>query len=151
MFCSYNRPSSELASDDKLLSLGRPHFGLAWMTYISARFAPMITPPRTAITEHVPGGGLLMIATEERCSAENPAHMAVARDIEAGLAPVNAQPWPTGCLTRGSLCSAHRFVLTECALNDKLQQFGRGAQRSGEAKQLAAPLPRDRPSAEELT
>jgi hypothetical protein len=72
----------------------RPWFSLAWMTYISPRFAPMITPPRTAICERVPGGGLLMIATEERFSADNPAHLAVARDIEAALAPVNALPWP---------------------------------------------------------
>jgi hypothetical protein len=79
---------------EKLQILGRPFFGLAWMTYISPRFAPMITPPRTAISERVPGGGLLMIATEERFSADNPAHLAVARDIEAALEPVNALPWP---------------------------------------------------------
>lgn len=72
----------------------RPHFGLAWMTYLSPRFAPMIAPPPSAITEKLPGGGLLMIATEERFSVENPAHLAVARGIEAALAPVNALPWP---------------------------------------------------------
>lgn len=80
--------------EERELRLHRPHFGLAWMTYISPRFAPMITPPRTAICERVPGGGLLMIATEERFSADNPAHLAVARDIEAALEPVNALPWP---------------------------------------------------------
>jgi hypothetical protein len=72
----------------------RPTFGLAWMTYISPRFAPMITPPRSAISERLPNGALLMIATEERFETENPAHLAVARDIEAALAPVNALPWP---------------------------------------------------------
>ena len=72
----------------------RPWFGLEWMTYISPRFAPMITLPRSAIVEHVPGGGLLMIATEERFDANNPAHLSVARDIEAALAPINALPWP---------------------------------------------------------
>ncbi len=72
----------------------RPWFSLAWMTYISPRFAPMITPPRSAISEWLPNGALLMIATEERFETENPAHLAVARDIEAALAPVNALPWP---------------------------------------------------------
>jgi hypothetical protein len=72
----------------------RPLFGLSWITFNSARFAPMITPPRSAIVENAPGGGLLMIATEERFSTQNPQHLAVARDIEAALAPVNALPWP---------------------------------------------------------
>jgi immunity protein 52 of polymorphic toxin system len=72
----------------------RPRFSLAWMTYISPRFAPMITPPRSAISERLPSGALLMIATEERFETENPAHLAVAREIEAALAPVNALPWP---------------------------------------------------------
>jgi immunity protein 52 of polymorphic toxin system len=72
----------------------RPWFSLAWMTYISPRFAPMITPPRSAISDWLPNGALLMIATEERFETENPAHLAVARDIEAALAPVNALPWP---------------------------------------------------------
>jgi hypothetical protein len=72
----------------------RPWFSLAWMTYISPRFAPMITPPRSALSERLPNGGLLMIATEERFETENPAHLAVARNIEAALAPVNALPWP---------------------------------------------------------
>ena len=72
----------------------RPWFSLAWMTYVSPRFAPMITPPRSAISERLPNGALLLIATEGRFETENPAHLAVARDIEAALAPVNALPWP---------------------------------------------------------
>jgi hypothetical protein len=72
----------------------RPRFGLEWMTYISPRFAPMVTPPHSAVVEKVPGGGLLMMATEERFEATNPAHLAIARDIEAALAPINALPWP---------------------------------------------------------
>jgi hypothetical protein len=71
-----------------------PLFRMAWMSYLSARFAPMVTPPPTAIVERVPGGGLLMIATAERFSTDNPAHVAVARDIYESLAPVNALPWP---------------------------------------------------------
>ncbi len=73
---------------------GPPKFSLAWMTYVSPRFAPMVTPPRSAIVESVPGGGLLMIATEERFSASNPIHLSVARDIDSAMAPINALPWP---------------------------------------------------------
>ena len=73
---------------------GRPHFRMAWITYLSPRFAPMVTPPASAIVERTPGGGLLMIATEDRFDVSNPEHIAVARDIEAALAPVNALPWP---------------------------------------------------------
>ncbi|HXP30175.1 MAG TPA: Imm52 family immunity protein [Stellaceae bacterium] len=72
----------------------RPRFGVEWVTYLSPRFAPLVTPPRTAITEYLPNGALLMIATEDRFTVDNPEHLATARDIEAALAPVNALPWP---------------------------------------------------------
>lgn len=72
----------------------RPWFGLEWMTYLSPRFAPMVTPPRSAIVERLTGGGLLMVATEERFETNNPSHLSAARDIEAALAPINALPWP---------------------------------------------------------
>jgi hypothetical protein len=73
---------------------GQPHFRMAWITYLSARFAPLVTPPASAISERLPDGALLMIATEDRFDIDNPRHMEVARDIEAALAPVNALPWP---------------------------------------------------------
>lgn len=73
---------------------GRPWFGLSWIAYLSARFAPMISPPASLITERLPDGALLMIATENTFDLDNPAHLAAARDIEATLAPVNALPWP---------------------------------------------------------
>ncbi|HZU91313.1 MAG TPA: Imm52 family immunity protein [Stellaceae bacterium] len=75
---------------------GQPHFRMAWITYLSPRFAPMVTPPRSAIVERTPQSGLVMIATEDRFDVTNPAHLAVAREIEAALAPVNALPWPPG-------------------------------------------------------
>jgi hypothetical protein len=71
-----------------------PSFKLAWMTYLSPRFAQMVTPPQSAIVERTPGEGLLMIAAAERFDAHNPAHLAAARDIDAAIAPVNALPWP---------------------------------------------------------
>jgi hypothetical protein len=65
-----------------------------WITYLSAPFAAKITPPTSAIVERAPDGGLLMIATEETFRVDNPRHVAVAREIDAALAPLNALPWP---------------------------------------------------------
>jgi hypothetical protein len=70
------------------------HYRFGWINYVCPRFAPLITPPKTAIVEYRPGGGLLMAATDETFVTSNPQHMAVARDIEAALAPLNALPWP---------------------------------------------------------
>jgi hypothetical protein len=73
---------------------GQPHFNMAWITYLSSRFAPMVTPPRAAIVEHTPQGGLVIAATKDRLDVTNPAHLAAAREIDAALAPINALPWP---------------------------------------------------------
>jgi hypothetical protein len=73
---------------------GRPHFKMAWISYLSARFASMVAPPASAIVERSSTGGLLMIATEDRFDVANPQHIAAAREIEASLAPINALPWP---------------------------------------------------------
>ncbi len=89
------------AASDDLLQLiprvdrarHRPRLDGGWLTYLAAPFAAKITPPSSAKCERV-NGGLLMIATEETFQADNPAHVAVARDIDAALAPINALPWP---------------------------------------------------------
>ncbi|MGP0059377.1 MAG: Imm52 family immunity protein [Beijerinckiaceae bacterium] len=72
----------------------RPMVLLAWMNYISPRFAPLITPPKTALVEYRQNGGLFMAATDETFITANPKHLAVARDIEAAVALLNALPWP---------------------------------------------------------
>lgn len=64
-------------------SIVRPRLRLAWMTYVAARFAPLVSPPRTALVEHRPDGGLFMAATRERFSTDNPDHMRVAQEIVA--------------------------------------------------------------------
>jgi hypothetical protein len=74
--------------------LDQPMFNMAWITYLSPRFAPMVTPPASAIVEYTPPGGIIMAATEDRFDVTNPAHLAAAREIEAAIAPVNALPWP---------------------------------------------------------
>lgn len=70
------------------------HFRLAWMTYVSPRFAPWIGPPRGIESQNLPGGGLLMVATRERFDIANPAHMAAARAIDTAMIPLNTLPWP---------------------------------------------------------
>lgn len=70
-----------------------PSFHGGWITYLAAPFAAKIAPPHSAICEQV-DGGLLMTATRETFAVDNPAHVAVARDIDAALAPINALPWP---------------------------------------------------------
>jgi Immunity protein 52 len=70
------------------------HLHLAWMSYVPPRFAPLITPPPTAIAERTGQGGLLMSATAETFRVDNPAHLAAARDILKALAPFEALPWP---------------------------------------------------------
>lgn len=63
---------------------------LAWISYVGPRFAHLITPPASAIVERRPDGGLLMAATEDTFDITNPAHLAVAREIDAAAAPYNA-------------------------------------------------------------
>jgi len=70
------------------------HLRLAWLNYVSPRFAPLITPPPSAIYERTAQGGLLMSATAETFRVDNPAHLAVAQDILKALAPFEALPWP---------------------------------------------------------
>jgi len=65
-----------------------PLFRSGRMTYLSLRYALRITPPAAALVERTPGGGLLMLATEEPFTVKNPEHVAVADAIQACLAPL---------------------------------------------------------------
>jgi hypothetical protein len=65
-----------------------PPFRSGWMTYLPLRLALRVSPPPSAIVERTPGGGLLMLATEEPFTVENPDHVAVADAIQACLAPL---------------------------------------------------------------
>ncbi|HXP04325.1 MAG TPA: Imm52 family immunity protein [Stellaceae bacterium] len=87
-------PSDIISLWPNRIAVGRPMFKMAWITYLSPRSAPMVTPPASAIVEHTAQGGIVMAATEDRFDVTNPAHLAVAREIEAAIAPVNALPWP---------------------------------------------------------
>src|SRR6185437_5450683 len=63
----------------------RPWFGPAWVTYLSPRFAPLVTQPPSVIAEPLPDGALLMIATEDQFHTDNPDHLAAALDIQSAL------------------------------------------------------------------
>src|SRR5262249_51451822 len=66
-----------------------------WMTYLLPDFARRITPPPHAIVDPVGNGGIILTATQEQFSAENPAHVAAADAIQAALAPLqNLRPMP---------------------------------------------------------
>ena len=65
-----------------------PKIRSGWMTYLSAPYARRIVPPIEAGHESVKGGGLLLSATGELFSADNPAHVAAADAILAALAPL---------------------------------------------------------------
>ncbi len=83
------------AYPDRLLNLSDldRNLRLAWMSYVAPRFAPLITPPPSAIVERTAQGGLLMAATAETFRVDDPAHLAAARDILKALAPFEALPW----------------------------------------------------------
>jgi hypothetical protein len=55
-----------------------PYPGLrsGWMTYLAPRYATRITLPPAVIVEPVAGGGMLLLATEQRFDMDNPAHLA---------------------------------------------------------------------------
>jgi hypothetical protein len=65
-----------------------PMFRSGWMTYLAAPYASRVTSPPEAIVERVAGGGMLLLATEERFSMDNAAHLAAADAIQAALAPI---------------------------------------------------------------
>lgn len=67
-----------------------PPFRSGWMTYLAPQYASRIAPPPAAIVERVAGGGLLLLATLERFSMDNPAHLAVADAIQSALDPIQA-------------------------------------------------------------
>lgn len=80
-----------------------PLFRAGWMTYLAPQYASRITPPPAAIVEPGPGGGMLLLATEERFSMDNPAHLAVADAIQRALEPLQDMVAPTDPHQRSSL------------------------------------------------
>jgi hypothetical protein len=112
-------PSDIIPLWPDLIAAGRPAFEMAWITYLSPRFAPMVTPPRSAIVEHTLQGGIIMTATEERFDVTNPAHLAAAREIEAALAPGQRAPLAAG-RAAGVICRERVRNLVRSLRRDRL-------------------------------
>ena len=73
----------------RLFGEGRyPLFRSGWITYLAPQYASRVTPPAAAIVERLAGGGMLLLATEERFSMDTPAHLAAADQVQAALAPI---------------------------------------------------------------
>ena len=70
------------------------YFKCAWMSYLSPRLAPLVTPPAGIIVERRPNGGLFMAATTDTFRTADPQHLAAARAIEAALRPMNGLAYP---------------------------------------------------------
>ena len=68
----------------------RPPMSLAWMIWLSAPLAALVTPPPPPIiVEHYADGSLFMAATRETFVTANPDHLAAARAIFAVVDPLN--------------------------------------------------------------
>lgn len=68
------------------LKRGSSSLGPSWMTYLAPELAKEISPPPNIGIEHLPDGGILLIATEDVFDAGNPAHLAAAQSIGDALA-----------------------------------------------------------------
>jgi hypothetical protein len=69
-----------------------PPFRSGWMTYLSAPYAATIAPPSSAIVERMVDGGITMLATTDRFSADDPSHIAAADAIQASMQPLQRNP-----------------------------------------------------------
>jgi hypothetical protein len=69
-------------ADGQLL---RPWGG--WITYLAPHYISRISPPPAMRIEPTVGGGLVIVATEEPFTAENPAHIAALDALQEALAP----------------------------------------------------------------
>lgn len=54
-------------------------FHMAWMSYLSAPLAKGLVPPPELIAEPTPGGGMLLIAAEDRLDPTDPEHLRRSR------------------------------------------------------------------------
>jgi hypothetical protein len=77
------------------LEEGNTRFPRPWIQYLCPWLARQIAPPKSALVEHLPDGGLLMSATTDTFDVDNPKHLSVAGDIAAAMAPLDRLPWPS--------------------------------------------------------
>ena len=61
-------------------------FNLSWITYVHPSLVHRVTPPDIPVVEPTPDGGLLLAATTDTFTVDNPAHLDAARRIAAATA-----------------------------------------------------------------
>jgi Immunity protein 52 len=67
-----------------------PRFSSGWVSYLAAPYARKVLPPPKAIVEPVAGGGILMLATNEPFSIDQPEHVFAADAIQESLLALEA-------------------------------------------------------------
>jgi hypothetical protein len=67
---------------------GYPTLRSGWMTYLAPKYASRVFAPASAIVEQVANGGMLLLATEEQFSMDNPSHLAAAAAVQKALEPL---------------------------------------------------------------
>ena len=65
-----------------------PPFRTGWLSYVGPHYASFVTRSPDIISEELPGGGLLMLATREPFDISIPAHALAAERILRALDPV---------------------------------------------------------------
>lgn len=90
-FIDLCRPDFVQARPQKLLQvLGpAPPFHPGWIVALPPKYAEQIVEPLTSYNERRADGYLIMSATKETFDADNPEHIARARDIGNAIAPLN--------------------------------------------------------------
>ncbi|GMU10767.1 immunity 52 family protein [Corallococcus caeni] len=86
----------------ELLTAGRfpePGTFVGWVTYLADFRGPVPPLPSPVQVEHIPDRGTLITLTQEKFSASNPAHVALAADVQARLQAAGLltplRPWGT--------------------------------------------------------
>ncbi|MBN9681453.1 immunity 52 family protein [Corallococcus sp. NCRR] len=98
-------PEVALATSNEhrqLITAGRfpePGTFVGWVTYLADFRGPVPPLPSSVQVEHLPDRGTLITLTQEKFSASNPAHVALAADVQARLQAAGLltplRPWGT--------------------------------------------------------
>ena len=94
---------------------GYPQLRSGWMTYLAPKYARQIMPPRVAIVEAAPNGGMLLLATEEPFDMDNAAHLAAADAVQKALAPLQEMIPPTPEEVLGTRLRRERLARNQSA------------------------------------
>ncbi|NPC51749.1 hypothetical protein D7X99_39900 [Corallococcus sp. AB032C] len=96
------QPEFALAASDQhreLVAVPMIENYIGWVTYLADFRGPVPPLPSSVQVEHVPDRGTLITLTQEKFSVSNPAHVALAADVQARLQAAGLltplRPWGT--------------------------------------------------------